>query len=81
MKSRGSASCAGHGVIRPGETAWQTFGNAPSTHGLIFKEKEIFVFALLQWSAIALGNYLWVQPSSWIPQSVWKVKKMLGGSR
>ena len=47
--------------------------------GLIFKEKEIFVFALLQWSAIALGYYLWVQLLSWIPQSVWESEEDVRG--
>ncbi|WP_223787466.1 hypothetical protein [Marinicella meishanensis] len=37
-----------------------------------FKEKEIFVFGLLQWAAIGLGYLLWVQMLDWIPESVWR---------
>jgi hypothetical protein len=40
--------------------------------GLIFKEKEIIFFALLQWVAIALGYYLWIQMLNWIPEEVWR---------
>ena len=39
---------------------------------LIFLEKEIIMFALLQWVAIAFGYYLWVQMLGWIPPEVWK---------
>jgi hypothetical protein len=39
---------------------------------LMWKEKEIFTFALLQWAAIGAGYYLWVRMLSWIPPEVWK---------
>lgn len=39
---------------------------------LIFREKEIILFSLLQWVAIALAYYLWVQILGWIPDEVWE---------
>ncbi len=39
---------------------------------LIFTEKELITFALLQWVAIGLGYYLWVQMLGWIPEEVWR---------
>lgn len=39
---------------------------------LCFKEKEIFVFALLQWAAIGIAYLLWVQMLDWIPEEVWR---------
>jgi len=39
---------------------------------LAFKEKEIFVFALLQWATIGLVYLLWVQMLDWIPEDVWR---------
>ncbi len=39
---------------------------------LIFTEREIFVFAILQWVAIGLGYFLWVQILNWIPEEVWR---------
>ena len=42
---------------------------------LIFKEKEIIVFAFLQLVCIALGYYLWVQVLDWIPEEVWESAK------
>lgn len=39
---------------------------------LIFTEKEIILFALLQWVAIGLGYFLWVQMLHWIPDEVWR---------
>ncbi len=39
---------------------------------LMLAEKEIFSFALLQWTAIGLGYYLWVQMLGWIPEEVWR---------
>jgi len=37
-----------------------------------FKEKEIFIFGLLQWASIGIGYILWVQMLDWIPESVWR---------
>ncbi len=37
-----------------------------------FKEKEIFLFGLLQWVSIGFGYLLWVQMLDWIPESVWR---------
>ena len=42
---------------------------------LIFTEKEIIVFAILQLVAIALGYYLWVQSLDLIPEEVWESAK------
>lgn len=39
---------------------------------LIFTEQEILVFAILQWVAIGLGYFLWVQMLDWIPEEVWR---------
>lgn len=39
---------------------------------LIFTEREILVFAILQWVAIGLGYFLWVQMLNWIPEEVWR---------
>lgn len=37
-----------------------------------FKEKEILVFGLLQWVAIAIAYILWIQMLDWIPEEVWR---------
>lgn len=37
-----------------------------------FKEKEIFLFSLLQWASIGLAYLLWVQMLDWIPETVWR---------
>ncbi len=42
---------------------------------LIFKEKEIITFAILQLVCIALGYYIWVQMLDWIPEEVWENAK------
>ena len=48
---------------------------------LIFKEKEIVTFAILQLVCIGLGYYLWVQIMDWIPEEVWEsAKDSDGGS-
>lgn len=39
---------------------------------LILKEKEIILFSILQWVAIAIVYYIWVQIFSWIPNEVWE---------
>ena len=39
---------------------------------IICGDKDIIAFALLQWSSIAVGYYLWVQMLSWIPAEVWR---------
>jgi hypothetical protein len=39
---------------------------------LIFLEKEIIVFSLLQFAAVGLAYYFWVQMLGWIPDSVWE---------
>lgn len=46
---------------------------------LITQEKEIILFALLQWVVIGLGYYLWVQILGWIPESVWENEDRLYG--
>jgi hypothetical protein len=40
--------------------------------GLMLKEKELIVFALLQWACIAAGYYLWVEIIGWIPEEAWR---------
>jgi Zn-finger nucleic acid-binding protein len=46
-----------------------------------FREKEIFVFGLLQWVAIGLAYLLWIQMLDWIPEDVWKsASESKGGS-
>lgn len=40
--------------------------------GLCVREKEILVFAVLQWTAVALGYVLWLQIIYWIPESIWR---------
>lgn len=40
--------------------------------GLILREKELIVFALLQWACIAAGYYLWVEIIGWIPEEAWR---------
>jgi hypothetical protein len=39
---------------------------------LVIAEKEIVTFALLQWAAIAIGYYVWVQILGLIPPAVWE---------
>ena len=36
------------------------------------KEKEIFLFGLLQWASIGAAYLLWVQMLDWIPEEVWR---------
>jgi hypothetical protein len=38
---------------------------------LIVREKEILVFSMLQWVAIAVAYYVWVQILAWIPAETW----------
>ncbi len=38
---------------------------------LIFLEKELITFAVLQWVCIIAGYYLWVQIIGWIPEEAW----------
>lgn len=42
---------------------------------LMCKEKEVIVFALLQWVVIGLTYLLWVQVLDWIPDEVWESAK------
>ena len=39
--------------------------------GLIFTEKELIVFGLLQWAVIGIVYYIWVQVLGWIPEETW----------
>lgn len=39
---------------------------------LCCQEKEILVFAALQWTAIGIAYLLWVQMLDWIPEEVWR---------
>ncbi len=48
---------------------------------LIWKEKEILTFALLQWAVIGAGYYLWIHILEWIPSEVWEsIKHSTKGS-
>ena len=42
-----------------------------SALALVLEEKEILVFSALQWVAIGITYYLWVQFLRWIPPEVW----------
>jgi hypothetical protein len=39
---------------------------------LMFLEKELLTFSLLQWVCIGLGYYLWLQMLGWIPEEAWR---------
>lgn len=43
---------------------------------LVFLEKEIITFALLQWACIAFGYYLWLQMIGWIPEAAWSAPRI-----
>ncbi|WP_181918223.1 MULTISPECIES: hypothetical protein [unclassified Wenzhouxiangella] len=43
-----------------------------SAVSLILEEKEILVFSALQWVAIGIMYYVWVQFLGWIPPEVWE---------
>lgn len=46
---------------------------------LIFTEKEIITFAILQLVCIGLGYLLWVQILDWIPEEVWASERKSNG--
>lgn len=48
------------------------FSNLGASFRFILSEKENILFAFLQWAAIGLGYYLWVQVLSWIPEEIWQ---------
>lgn len=48
------------------------FGELRYAIRLVFEEKEILVFALMQWAVIAIAYMIWVQMLDWIPDSVWE---------
>lgn len=50
----------------------KTLGRAAYAGSLVLREKEILVFAALQWVVVALTYYLWVQIIGWIPMAVWE---------
>lgn len=58
--------------IWKGENLSEFSRRAVSAIALIFREKEIILFSLLQWAAIALAYYLWVQILAWVPDEVWE---------
>lgn len=47
---------------------------------LIFKEKEIIIFAILQLVCIGLGYYLWVQIFNWISEEAWESTRNSDGA-
>lgn len=46
---------------------------------LIFTEKEILLFSILQWVAIGIAYLIWVQFIGWIPMEVWESESDLAG--
>lgn len=46
---------------------------------LIFTEKEILLFSILQWVAIGVAYMIWVQIIGWIPMDVWDSESDLAG--
>ena len=48
------------------------FGYLVELGRMMVVDKDIAGFALLQWSSIAVGYYLWVQMLGWIPEEVWR---------
>lgn len=57
---------------RKDRTAARDHGSVRAAVRLIFEEKEILVFALLQWLAVGLAYLVWVQMLGWIPMEVWE---------
>lgn len=55
-----------------GESLTGFFAYVGYAWNLMWQEKEIFTFALLQWAAVGAGYYLWVQMLDWIPVEVWR---------
>ncbi len=58
--------------IWTGENFTEFFSRSAYAISLIVREKEIVLFSLLQWAAIALAYYVWVQILGWIPEEVWE---------
>jgi len=48
------------------------FERSTYASSLIFKEAEILLFSILQWVAIGIAYYIWVQILGWIPNEVWE---------
>ena len=66
-----------------GQAVYHFLTRAAASARLVFEEKEIITFALLQWACIAAGYYLWVQVIDWIPPEVWEradKRKDVGGA-
>jgi hypothetical protein len=63
-----------HGGERPsfGEGLAGFWARAKFSLKLIFLEKELITFSLLQWACIAAGYYLWLQMIGWIPEAAWE---------
>ena len=61
-------------------SAGSFINNAKYSLELIFEEKEIILFALLQIAAIAMGYYLWIQMLAWIPSEVYESAKESDGA-
>ncbi|HEY1095999.1 MAG TPA: hypothetical protein VGF14_02030 [Alphaproteobacteria bacterium] len=50
-----------------------TFGlELKTTFHLIREEKEILLFAILQWAVMILGYMVWTQILDWIPDTIWQ---------
>ncbi len=59
---------------KPGglESLGRYFRAMAYTWVLMFREKELFLFTLLQWMSVAIAYYLFVMMLYWIPPEVWK---------
>lgn len=62
--------------IRPEAISAQNFlilcGELRYSFKLIFAEKEIIFFAIMQWLVIGLAYTIWTQILDWIPDSLWE---------
>lgn len=64
-----------------GEAANSYWESVKDALALTLAEKEMLLFAFLQWCSIALGFYLWIQMLFWIPDEVWEsARRNRGGS-
>lgn len=76
MKAVRSEICGMAGMASDGPPAAAALRNfwqrAKFSASLIFLEKEILTFAVLQWACIGAGYLLWVQMLGWIPDHVWQ---------
>lgn len=61
------------GAAEEPEGGLKSFGSrTASAISLVLREKEILVFAILQWAVIALGYLLCIQMTDWLPDQFWE---------